>query len=188
MLSTELDRCGGGSDYRGGAAAFDFRINAQNVNVQATLDSQHSKAANTIRGSLTGSLQIAGQGKGLDQVKPTMRGTGRARMENGKLVGVNVVAQALNKVNNVPSIGVLVPAAVVANHPELFRSPDTDIQEASLTFVILGPRIISHDIVAHSTDYSIFADGWFDLRQGSRSRRQDCNVAAVQQRTGRRSP
>ncbi len=147
----------------GAAPAFDFRIDAQNVNMQAALDSQHSKAANTIRGSLTGDLQIAGQGKGLDQVKPTMRGSGRARMDNGKLIGVNLVAQALKKANNVPGIGALVPAAVVANHPELFQSPDTDIQEASLTFAILGPRIISHDIVARSTDYSIFADGWFDL-------------------------
>jgi hypothetical protein len=52
---------------------------------------------------------------------------------------------------------------VVANHPELFQSPDTDIKEASLTFQIAGPRIISHDIVVQSTDYSIFGDGWFDL-------------------------
>ena len=84
-------------------------------------------------------------------------------MDNGKLIGVNVVAQALRKVDNVPGIGALVPGSVVANHPELFKSPDTDIEQASLTFQIAGPRIISHDIVARSTDYSIFGDGWFDL-------------------------
>jgi AsmA protein len=147
----------------GTASAFDFKIDTQHVNMQKALDSQHSPAANTIRGNLTGNIQIAGRGKGLDQIKPTMRGAGRARMDKGKLVGVNVVAQALKKVDNVPGIGALVPAAVVANHPELFQSPDTDIQQASLTFEILGPRIISHDIVARSTDYSIFGDGWFDL-------------------------
>jgi AsmA-like C-terminal region len=145
------------------APAFDFKVDTQNVNLQKALDSQHSQAANTIRGNLTANIQIAGQGKGLDQIKPTLRGTGRARLDNGKLVGVNVVAQALKKVDNVPGIGALVPAAVVANHPELFQSPDTDIQQASLTFEILGPRITSHDIVARSTDYSIFGDGWFDL-------------------------
>jgi hypothetical protein len=147
----------------GAASAFSFKIDTQHVNMQKALDSQHSPAANTIRGNLTGNIQIAGQGKGLDQINPTMRGVGRARMDNGKLVGVNVVAQALKKVDNVPGIGALVPVAVVANHPELFQSPDTDIQQASLTFEILGPRIISHDIVARSTDYSIFGDGWFDL-------------------------
>jgi uncharacterized protein involved in outer membrane biogenesis len=147
----------------GVAPTFDFNVNAQNINMQEALVAQHSKAANTIRGSLTGNIQIAGQGKRLDQVKPTLRGSGRARMDNGKLVGINVVAQALRKIDNVPGIGALVPPGVVANHPELFKSPDTDIQEVSLTFQIAGARIISHDIVARSPDYSIFGDGWFDL-------------------------
>jgi hypothetical protein len=143
--------------------AFDFNVNAQNINLQEALAAQHAKAANTIRGSLTGSIQIAGRGKGMYQVRPTLRGSGQARVDNGKLVGVNVVAQALKKIDNIPEFGSLVPAGVVANHPELFKSPDTDIEEASLTFQIVGPRIISHDIVVQSTDYSIFGDGWFDL-------------------------
>jgi len=147
----------------GAAPTFDLRVNTQNVNLQQALASQHAKAANTIRGNLTASVQLAGQGKDFDQIKPTLRGSGRAKMDNGKLIGVNVVAQALKKVDNVPGIGALVPAAVVANHPELFQSPDTDIQAASLTFTILGPRITSPDIVVVSPDYSIFGDGWFDM-------------------------
>lgn len=147
----------------GAAPTFDLRVNTQNVNLQQALASQHAKAADTIRGNLTATVQLAGQGKGFDQIKPTLRGSGRAKMANGKLIGVNVVAQALKKVDNVPGIGALVPAAVVANHPELFQSPDTDIQAASLTFTILGPRITSPDIVVVSPDYSIFGDGWFDM-------------------------
>jgi uncharacterized protein involved in outer membrane biogenesis len=147
----------------GDASSFDVRVNTQNVNLQQALASQHAKAAETIRGNLTATVQLAGQGKGFAQIKPTLRGSGRAKMDNGKLIGVNVVAQALKKVDNVPGIGALVPAAVVANHPELFQSPDTDIQAASLTFTIAGPRITSPDIVVVSPDYSIFGDGWFDM-------------------------
>jgi hypothetical protein len=147
----------------GPAPTFDLRVNTQNVNLQQALASQQAKAADTIRGNLTASVQLAGQGKGFDQIKPTLHGSGRAKLDNGKLIGVNVVAQALKKVDNVPAIGALVPAAVVANHPELFQSPDTDIQAASLTFTILGPRITSPDIVVVSPDYSIFGDGWFDM-------------------------
>lgn len=149
----------------GTAPTFDLRVNTQNVNLQQALASQQAKAANTIRGNLTASVQLAGQGKGFDQIKPTLRGSGRAKMDNGKLIGVNVVAQALKKVDNVPGIGALVPVAVVANHPELFQSPDTDIQAASLTFTILGPQITSPDIVVVSPDYSIFGDGWFDMNK-----------------------
>lgn len=149
----------------GAEPTFDLRVNTQNVNLQQALAAQRAKAAETIRGNLTASLQLAGQGKDFDQIKPTLRGSGRAKMDNGKLIGVNVVAQALKKVDNVPGIGALVPAAVIANHPELFQSPDTDIQAASLTFQILGSRITSPDIVVVSPDYSIFGDGWFDMDQ-----------------------
>ncbi|MBI3760033.1 MAG: AsmA family protein, partial [Deltaproteobacteria bacterium] len=54
----------------GGSPTFDFRVDTQNVNLQKALDSQHAKAANTIRGSLTANIQIAGEGKGFEQIKP----------------------------------------------------------------------------------------------------------------------
>jgi uncharacterized protein involved in outer membrane biogenesis len=143
--------------------AFNLKLSADNLDVQKALEAQKAKAAETIRGILTGQVQVAGHGLKFDEIKPTLNGAGRASMRNGKLIGVNVVAQALNKVDNVPGIGALVPASVVANHPALFRSPDTDIQEASLTFQLTGPRITSHDIAVQSTDYSIMGDGWFDM-------------------------
>jgi hypothetical protein len=147
----------------GADPTFNLKLSADNLDVQKALEAQKAKAAETIRGILTGQVQVAGHGSKFDEVKPTLNGAGRASMRNGKLIGVNVVAQALNKVDNVPGIGALVPASVVANHPALFRSPDTDIQEASLTFQLTGPRITSHDIMARSTDYSIMGDGWFDM-------------------------
>jgi uncharacterized protein involved in outer membrane biogenesis len=147
----------------GADPAFNLKLSADNLNVQKALEAQKAKAAETIRGILTGQVQVAGHGLKFDEIKPTLNGAGRASMRNGKLIGVNVVAQALNKVDNVPGIGALVPASVVANHPALFRSPDTDIQEASLTFQLTGPRITSHDTTVRSTDYSIAGDGWFDM-------------------------
>jgi len=142
---------------------FNLKLNADNVDVQKALEAQKSKAAATIRGLLTASVQVAGSGSGFDQIKPTLRGSGAGSMHNGKLVGVNVVSQALKKVDNLPGIGALVPAGVVANHPELFKSDDTDIQQAKLTFQLQGPRIISHDLVVTSLDYSLLGDGWFDM-------------------------
>ena len=64
---------------------------------------------------------------------------------------------------HLPAIGNLVPEAVVKNHPELFANPDTDIQIASLTFVLEGPRITSHDIKVQTVDYNLLGDGWFDM-------------------------
>jgi hypothetical protein len=96
-------------------------------------------------------------------MKPTMKGDGRLVLTNGKLIGVNVGGSALKKVQNLPAIGDLVPMAVVQNHPELFSNPDTDIQIASLSYVLAGPRITSHDIKVQTVDYNLLGDGWFDM-------------------------
>jgi hypothetical protein len=45
----------------------------------------------------------------------------------------------------------------------LFSNPDTDIQIASLTYVLAGPRITSHDIKVQTVDYNLLGDGWFDM-------------------------
>jgi uncharacterized protein involved in outer membrane biogenesis len=147
----------------GAAPSFDLTLNTRNVDLQQALESQQAKAAKTIRGSLTSTLRLVGHGKTFEEIKPRLRGSGRAELTNAKLVGVNVVAQALKKVDNLPGIDSLMPASVVANHPELFQSPDTDIESASLTFLILAGRIISNDVVVTSPDYLILAHGWFDF-------------------------
>ncbi len=145
------------------AAPMDASISFTNLDIQQALDSQKSKAAGTVRGTLGGNLKVSGKIGTFDEMKPTLRGSGNLTMTNGKLVGVNVGGQALKKVQNLPAIGNLVPDAVVKNHPELFANPDTDIQLASLTFVLEGPRITSHDIKVQTVDYNLLGDGWFDM-------------------------
>ncbi len=142
---------------------FNLRLTAAHLNVQQALAAQGSKAADTLRGFLTGNAQVSGAGSNLDQIKPTLRGNGGMNVKEGKLVGVNIVGQALQKIDNVPAIGSLVPAGVIARHPELFHSNDTDIQNASLTFVLQGPRLTTHDLNVGAADYSLLGDGWFDM-------------------------
>jgi AsmA-like C-terminal region/AsmA family len=152
-----------GLAYLSGDRNFNLRLTTANLNVHEALAAQKSKAADILRGFLTSNVQVAGAGSNFDQIKPTLHGNGGLNLKNGKLVGVNVVAEALKKVDNIPAIGELVPASVVARHPELFRSNDTDIQNANMTFVLQGPRITTHDLNLAAADYSMLGDGWFDM-------------------------
>ncbi|HUA34198.1 MAG TPA: AsmA family protein [Candidatus Binataceae bacterium] len=144
-------------------APFNTAINFSRIDVQQALQSQDSKAAGMVRGSVTGNITVSGVAGTFDQMKPTFRGNGRVALANGKLVGVNVAADALKKVQNLPGIGNLISPAIIAKHPELFSNPDTDIQSASLSFVLQGPRLTSHDIVIKNVDYGMTGDGWFDM-------------------------
>ncbi len=145
------------------AAPMTASISFTNLDIQQALDAQKSKAAGTVRGSLGGSINVTGKTGSFDEMKPTLKGDGKLMLTNGKLVGVNIGGQALKKVRKLPAIGSLVPDAVVKNHPELFTDPDTDIQLASLSFVLAGPRITSHDIKVQTVDYNLLGDGWFDM-------------------------
>jgi AsmA-like C-terminal region/AsmA family len=142
---------------------FNVTANLKDVDLQQALASQKSKAADIIRGILTGEVKAAGAGSDFEQIKPTLAGGGRLAVHNGKLIGVNVVASALKKIDNVPGIGSLLPMSVVARHPELFKNPDTDIDQADLSFVLEGPKITTHDLTVKAVDYSMLGDGWFDL-------------------------
>jgi uncharacterized protein involved in outer membrane biogenesis len=166
--SLKLAAYSGTIDARGNAALsgdrrFDLTLNCNNLNVQQAMEAQKAKAAETVRGLLTGNVHVIGAGTNFAQIRPTLHGNGRAQVRNGKLVGVNVVAQALTKVDNLPGIGTLIPSSITRRHPELFSNPDTDIQNASLSFTLSGPRITSHDLNVQAADYTILGDGWFDM-------------------------
>lgn len=148
-----------------GDRAFNAVLNLSQINLMQALQSQKSSAANIVRGLLTGQVRVAGRGSTFDQIKPTLSGNGRMSVANGKLKGVNVAADAMRKVNGIPGIGALVSPTLVARHPELFKNPDTDLTALGMGFVIQGPRITSHDIVASTADYTVKGDGWFDLNK-----------------------
>lgn len=144
-------------------APFAASVSFSNLDVQKALEAQKAKAAGIVRGSLGGNLNVSGKSGAFDEMKPTLKGDGKLMLTNGKLVGVNLGGETLKKVQNLPAIGDLVPANIISRHPELFSNPDTDIQIASLTFVLAGPRITSHDIKAQTVDYNLLGDGWFDM-------------------------
>jgi uncharacterized protein involved in outer membrane biogenesis len=152
-----------GNASLGDAPQFALNMTANNVDIQSALKSQQSKSADLIQGILDAQLQVSGRGAKFDDIKPTLAGNGRAAVRNGKLIGINLAADALNKTKGLPQIGDLVPASLVQRHPELFSNPDTDINNASLSFVLQGPRITTHDLIVQTPDYGMTGDGWFDM-------------------------
>ena len=152
-----------GTAMLGDVPEFALNLNAQNVDINSALQSQQSKSADMIRGILDAQLSVAGRGANLDAIKPTLTGNGRAQVHDGKLVGINLATEGLKKTKGIPGIGDLVPPSVMERHPELFDSPDTDIESAELTFVLRGTRITSHDLAVQTADYGMTGDGWFDM-------------------------
>ncbi len=143
---------------------FNAAVSMASLNLQQALESQKAKAAGIVRGLLSGRVQISGRNNGdFEAIKPTLAGNGKAQVAQGKLIGVNIGARVFEKTQNLPVIGSLIPQSIANNHPELFKSQDTDFEQMGLTFAIQGPRITSHDLLMKTADYSLKGDGWFDM-------------------------
>ena len=147
----------------GASPGFNATLNVRNINVEQALRSQNIDAANTVHGFLTGNVAASGAGSGWDRIKPTLRGSGRLALANGKLVGVNIVADAINAVASAPGISQIMNVAFMSSHHGLLMDPDTELQAASMSFQLAGPRFTTHDLFARSPDYQINGDGWFDM-------------------------
>jgi len=147
----------------GAQPAFTATLNTNNVDLQQALTAQKAKFADNLRGQLTGEVKLSGRGAKFDEIKPTLAGSGRMEIKDGKLIGINLGAEALKKVKGIPGIQTLVSPAVVARHPALFNDRDTELKEASLSFILQGPRMTTHDLTVASIDYKLLGDGWVDM-------------------------
>ena len=159
----------------GAEPVFNVGLNLHGIDLQQALVSQKSKAADTVRGQLTGQVRVEGRGDTFDKIKPTLSGNGQMAVANGKLIGVNIAAQAMRKVQGMPGINTLITPSIVARHPTLFNSPDTNLTEFSLTCVIQGPKITSHDIKA--VDARLQCAGRRMVRPGQEHRHERASSA-----------
>jgi uncharacterized protein involved in outer membrane biogenesis len=147
----------------GDEPTFNVTLAMRNLNIEEGLRSQNIGAASTVRGLLTGNVAASGNGTSWDRIRPTLRGTGRLAIANGKLMGVNIVADALNAVASAPGVSQIVNVAFMSSHHGLLIDPNTELQSARMSFQQVGPRFTTHDLFAQSPDYAITGDGWFDM-------------------------
>jgi uncharacterized protein involved in outer membrane biogenesis len=147
----------------GAASTFNVTLAMQNLNLEQALRSQNVGTASTVHGLVTGNVAVTGSGASWIRIRPTLRGSGRVSIANGKLVGINIVADALNAVAKAPGVSQIMTVAFMSSHHGLLVDPDTELQSASMSFQQVGPRFTTHDLFAQSPDYAITGDGWFDM-------------------------
>jgi uncharacterized protein involved in outer membrane biogenesis len=168
VSSLTLDAYGGSIESRADATLSAPRslrtaTNLNHIDLQQALSAQKAQAANIVRCLLSGQVNAAGSGSNFEEIKPTLAGNGRIEITRGKLVGVNVVGSALKKINGIQAIGTFITPDIIARHPALFSSSDSDLKLVRLSYVMTGPRMTSHDITVQSDDYDVTGEGWFDM-------------------------
>jgi len=165
-----MDALGGtvgisGTVSTGTRPRFDLALRPRNVDVQRLFQTEQLSAANWVRGAVSGQFRVAGSGTSFAQSEGTLAGGGTLALSQGKLIGVNIVAVALNKVAGAPGVSQLITDVFRSSNERLFGDPDTELDQAGMTFTMSGGRVTTHDLTIQSRDYGITADGWFDLKK-----------------------
>lgn len=142
---------------------FTLALAMRSINVKQALRSQGLEAANIVHGLLSGNLTVSGSGAQWAHIRPTLSGGGRLALAEGKLIGVNIVANAINAVGRAPGVSQIVDAAFMSSHHGLLVDPNTELNAASMTFQLAGARFTTHDLAVRSPDYAIRGNGWFDM-------------------------
>ncbi|HLH78486.1 MAG TPA: AsmA-like C-terminal region-containing protein [Candidatus Binataceae bacterium] len=179
IQSLSLQAYGGSAQVQGQLVvkqvpALSATAQVRQIDLAQLLAAQHDKDAGAVQGTLSGEVKLAGQGSNWTALQPTLRGTGQGSLVHGKLLGINLVAGAMEQINRVPGIGGLVTASLIARHAELFHSPDTDLGNARMSFTVAGMRLVSRDITAQARDYRLSGAGWFGF-----DRRLDLEIAVL---------
>ena len=147
----------------GSRPQFNVTAKMNGIDLQQAFEALDPKTQRRLRGLLTGNVKLAGSGNDWKSISPTLNGNGSLALANGKIVGMNIVAIAINKIAAAPGVNQIVNAAFLSKNRGVLADPDTELTDARMTFVLADERVTTHDLTVRSADYGIAGDGWFDL-------------------------
>ncbi len=123
---------------------FNVNANLRNIDVHQAFLAIDPKTQRRLRGFLTGNVNLVGAGKDWNTIKPALNGNGDLVLTNGKLVGVNIVAVAIDKVASAPGVSQIVNATFMSDHRGMLADPDTELRYVRSTFVLASQQSTDH--------------------------------------------
>ncbi len=143
--------------------SFDIQTSMKEVRIEELLQSQLPGAPRFLEGKGSGTISLRGVGSGWEEIKTALSGKGELRVEQGKLVDVNLADELLASLTGVPGLSALLPQKVRREHPGLFARADTLFDD------LVGKLQVSDGVVRVSNlrltarDYGIRAGGGVTL-------------------------
>jgi len=119
--------------------------------------------AGTIAGTIT-RVQTELTSVSFDDPRDTAMGTGTITVHNGVIKGLNIPAQALQKISSLPLIGGDIRARIPSEFEHIFAKADTTIQELSSNFSFAKGTIHISNLILGSDYFTLRGGGTYALR------------------------
>jgi AsmA protein len=138
---------------------FDTRSTVRGMTMRELLTHGFPAAEGRFDGRLDANLTLAGAGRDIEAVKPTLRGQGRIDVHDGVLKDVNVAESVLGGVTGVAGLSMLVPPDVRSRYAEVFGTGETRFDELGGDVRIADQRLATDNFRMAARDYTVTGHG-----------------------------
>ncbi len=145
--------------FRNPVPSFSLSSKVRGLDLKELYRSLDPKAPQAIQGSLNADLKVSGSGKDWSEIKPRLRGEGKAEVLAGALLNFNLAEGAISGITGIPGLTSLITPQVREKYPEIFQSKDTKFKELKGLFSLNEGRMDVKDFRITAADYTVLGKG-----------------------------
>ncbi len=123
-----------------------------------------------VAGKGSGAAVLSGRVADGALLTDALAGNGTLMVQDGRLRAVNLPDLVIDQIEKVPLMPTIVSASTRARYAELFASPDTVVESATIPFTVQRGRLATERAVLVNPAYQVTGDGWIDAAKGLRFR------------------
>jgi AsmA-like C-terminal region/Domain of Unknown Function (DUF748) len=138
---------------------FEQRSTVRGMAMRELLAHAFPAAVGRFEGRLDATMTLAGAGRDLEAVKPTLQGQGRVDVHDGVLKDVNVTESVFGGVTGIAGLSMLVPPDVRGRYPEVFGTGDTKFQELGGDVRVADQHVTTDNFRMAARDYTVSGRG-----------------------------
>jgi uncharacterized protein involved in outer membrane biogenesis len=151
--------------YNNPRPRFSLASQVQRIDLGDLYRSLDPQSSRDIQGRLTGDITVSGSGKDWNEIKPSLRGQGRAEVLEGALLDFNIADGVLSGVTGIPGLTSLINPQVRKKYPETFEAKDTKFKELQGSFILADERVNIADLRIGAANYTVQGSGWVNFEK-----------------------
>src|SRR5688572_13666340 len=144
---------------------FNVSTKIENVNLAEYFKYKAPALTDVLVGRLNADINIAGQGKGWEDLQKTLTGNGNALVLEGALLNVNLAEEIFSSIKGIPMVPANLTEKMRARNPKLFAQDKTLFENLSSKFQIANGRINTSGLKLSTDDFALAGDGWIGLNK-----------------------
>ncbi len=118
-----------------------------------------------VQGTASLDFTVSGRGHTWAELKPTLRGQGKAEITDGALREFNLAEGVLSGLTGIPGLSIVLPQQLREKYPAIFASPHTEFDEFASQFSLGNGKIRLDRLRIAARDFRTQATGWVDFTQ-----------------------